>query len=229
MAINNAPGDLQVETIDKGYDVSRRRFFQLAGGVAGAGLLLSACRRTGASDTYVGADDTALLNYLYIIKCVTAAFYAQAVATPYLSITRSETDLQPDLRDQEIAHREFLKQLLGKSVAGNIVTELSAVTFSDRTSFLTNAIALEDLTVAAYNGTLKLFADPVHIPSIAKMASVDARHAGYMHDLLAHNSFGDGTVIDADGLSAAIAPAAGMAAIQKYLQTRFDYSKLPTY
>lgn len=230
MDINNAPGTLQVEEMDGGSDVSRRRFFQLAGGIAGAGLILQACRRTPPSDVYVGAGDIGLLNYLYIIKQVTAAFWAQAVVTPYYNITKSESDLQPDLRDQEIAHREFLKSLLGKSNLGTITMDLSPVTFADRSNFLSNAITLEDLTVAAYHGTIQLFKDTSYIPFIAKMASADARHAAYVHDLFSHNSFGDSSVIDpVTGLSAIISPRAGMTAIQRYIQTRFDSSKLPTY
>ena len=229
--MNNAPENIQVEEMDKVYDVSRRRFFQFAGGLAGAGLLLSAasCRRTRDSDIYVGEGDTGLLNYLYIIKQVTAAFWTQAVATPYYNITKSESDLQPDLRDQEIAHREFLRSILAANGLGTVVTDLSPVTFADKTNFLNNAILLEDLTVAAYHGTLKLFASAEYIPVIAKMASVDARHASYVRHLLAHNTFGDGTAIDVNGLSMAVSPTTGMNTIGKYLQTKFDSSKLPTY
>jgi len=46
---SHTPGNEQVEEVDKVYDVSRRRFFQLAGGIAGAGVLLAACRRTPPS------------------------------------------------------------------------------------------------------------------------------------------------------------------------------------
>ena len=229
MEIKNAPGNIQVEEMDKAFDVSRRRFFQLAGGVAGAGLLLSACRRTPSSDVYVGAGDTGLLNYLYVIKQVTAAFWGQAVVTPYYGITKSESDLQPDLRDQEIAHREFLKSLLGKQSLGTVTPLLSAVIFADRASFLTHATILEDLTVSAYSGAAQLFTDTSYVQVIAKMASVDARHAAYVRNILTRNSLGDNTLIDAHGLNVAIAPLAGMNTIGTYLQTKFDTSKLPTY
>jgi len=217
--------------MDRVPDVSRRRFFQLAGGIAGAGLILSAasCRRSPDSSVYVGEGDIGLLNYLYIVKTVTAAFWIQAATTEYTIINKSEHDLQSDIRDQEIAHREFLKKLLGKYAVSGVVTELSPVTFADKKSFLTNAIFLEDLTVAAYSGTLKLFKDKEYISYIAKMASVDARHASYVRHVLAPNTFGDTTVIDSNGLNVAIAPLMGLNTIGKYLQTKFDSSKLPTY
>ncbi len=226
--MNNKPGALPEEGTNNGMDLSRRRFFQLAGGIAGAGLLLSAasCRRTPPSDTYVGEGDIALLNYLYILKQVTVNFYAQAVATPYYGITKEETVLQVDLRDQEVVHREYLKKILATNAVKDITTQLSAVTFADKKSFLTHASGLEDLNVAAYAGVLKVIKNNELILTIAKMASVDARHAGYMHDLLAHNSFGP---LDNNGLDAVIAPLKGFQTMQQYIETKFDTSKLPTY
>ena len=45
MNIEKSPAMQQVEEMDKVSDLSRRRFFQLAGGIAGAGLILSACKK----------------------------------------------------------------------------------------------------------------------------------------------------------------------------------------
>jgi hypothetical protein len=228
MEMNNKPGSMQVEGTEQTYDLSRRRFFQLAGGIAGAGLLLSAasCRRTPPSDTYVGEGDIALLNYLYIMKQVTVNFYAQAVATPYYGITKEETVLQIDLRDQEIVHREYLKKILATNAVKDITTELSAVTFADKKSFLTHASALEDLCVGAYSGVIRVIKNNELILTLAKMASVDGRHAGYVHDLLSHNSFG---ALDNNALDKVIAPLSGFNTMQQYIQTKFDTSKLPTF
>jgi len=210
------------------FNPSRRQFFKLAGGVAGVGLMLSAasCRKTPASDTFIGSGDTALLNYLYLIKQVTVKFYAQAVNTPYNGITKEETVLQIDLRDQEVAHREFLKRLLDTNAVKDVNMDLSAVTFIDRKSFLNHACILEDLCVGAYAGVMKVLAADTHKLSLAKMASVDARHAGYMHDLQMHNSFGS---LDGNALDKVIAPKEGFAKIEEYIETRFDARKLPTF
>src|ERR1700741_2488407 len=130
MKINNDPL-IKTVGMDKGYDLSRRRFFQLAGGLAGVGLLLSSCHtRTGPSDTYIGSGDVALLNYLYILEQLEAAYYTQAYATPYYGMTTSELQLLLDLRDQEIAHREFFKKLLGTNAIGSISPNFSMVTFA---------------------------------------------------------------------------------------------------
>lgn len=229
MKIINAPESRQVEEMEQVQDSSRRRFFQVAGGIAGAGLLFSACRRTPPSNTYVGSGDIGLLNYFYILNMVEAAFYTQAVLTPYYGLTVSESALLTDLRDQEIAHREFFKKLLGKSAVTAIKTDFSLVTFADRNSVLTHATVIEDMMVAACNGAIQLFSNTDYILMTAKMATVEARHAAYARDLHAANSFADTSAVDASGLDLALAPLTVMNTAMKYIETRFDTTKLPTY
>jgi hypothetical protein len=227
MDMNKASADKQVEEMDKVYDVSRRRFFQLAGGIAGAGLLLSACHKTTPpTDIYLGADDVALLNYLYVLQQVEATFYIQACNTPYYSLTQSELQLQVDVRDQEIAHREFLKSLLGNNAVPNIVTNFSMVTFADRGSFLTNAYTLEDLVITGMNGCVHLFKNTNYALEVSKMVTVEARHSAYFRDILKYNTFSD-TVIDSHGLDGAASPAVVFEKAKAYVQTRFDSSRLP--
>ena len=223
------PNGTAGEETGKVVNTSRRKFIQLAGGVAGAGLIFASCRRTPASDTYVGEGDVALLNYLYILKQVTAAFYTQAVNTDYIGITLSEVQLQINLRDQEIVHREFFKSVLAGNAVKEITTDLSPVTFADRDNFLKHATDLEDLTVAAYNGVIQLITDNDMILTLAKMASVDGRHASYVRDIRKHNDTGSGLVINANGLNNVISPTAGMSMLDKYIETRFDITKLPTF
>lgn len=227
MEINNKSGIQEKEQAGN-FNPSRRQFLTLAGGVAGVGLLLSAasCRKTPASATYIGEGDIALLNYLYILKQVTSKLYAQAVSTTYNGITKEEVVLQVDLRDQEVAHREFLKKLLDTKAVKEIATDLSQVTFADKKSFLNHACILEDLSVGAYTGVLRVLTSDKYKLTLAKMASVDARHAGYMHDLQSHGSFGS---LDGNGLDKVIAPATGFATLESYIETKFDARKLPTF
>lgn len=230
MDINNMPAPVQEQENGPTYDVSRRRFFQVAGGLAGVGLLVASCRRTPPSDTYLGEGDVALLNYLYVLKQVTTAFYNQAVATPYYGITQSEIELQIELRDQELAHREFLAKLLGKNAVKTVTTQMAIVTFADKTSCLTNAATLEDLSASAYAGVIRLLKDQSYILYLGKMSTVDARHASYVRDILNHNSFASGmNVLDTNALNWVTSPGQGMAQLGNYLETRFDTSKLPTF
>ena len=228
MKIQNKPANMAAVEMDKSHDVSRRRFFQLAGGIAGAGVLLSACNRSGPTDVYIGSGDTALLNYLYILEQVEAAFYTQAVTTNYYGITASELQLLTDVRDQEIAHREFLKTLLGTSAIPAINIAFKGVTFADRTSFLTNAAQLEDLVVSGMNGAAPLFTDTDYVTSVSKMVTVEARHSAYFRDVYSYNSFADSTVINSNGLDQNNTPSyvLGMAE-NNYILTRFDSRLLP--
>ena len=229
MEILNTPGNEQVAETEKGYDVSRRRFFQLAGGIAGAGVILSACRRTPPSTTYVGSGDAGLLNMLYIVEQVQAGFYIQAAITPYYGMTSSESLCFIDLRDQAIAHREYLKTLLGTNAAKPIVLNLSLSTFADRTSTLANAYALADIAVGAYNGAARLVSSTDFLQALSKIATVQARRSAYMRDTLTYNSFADNSAVDSNGLDLATEPASVMAAIEQYIQTKFDISKLPSF
>ncbi len=228
MEIKNAPVNEQVEEMDKVSDVSRRRFFQLAGGIAGAGLFLAACKaRTKPSDTYLGSGDIGLLNFIYVIQQLESSFYTQAVATPYYGLSVIESQLLTDVRDQEIAHTEFMKGLLGNNAVTNISVNFSAVTFADRTSTLKYAAIIEDLAVSAINGSAHLFSDNQYVFALSKMVSVEARHSAYFRDLASNGSFADSTAVDNYGLDLAGTPATVFASATAYLHTNFDSSKLP--
>ena len=227
MTLHNTPVYKQEEATGEGYNLSRRRFFQLTGGIAGAGIILSSCKKTPTSTIFLGTGDTALLNYFYILEQLEAAFYTQAVATPYYGITASETQLLADVRDHEIAHKDFLKTLLGTGAITDIVPNLSAVVFADRTSVLSHAYAFEDLGVSAYNGAAELFTNTAYAIELAKIVSVEARHAAYFRDILHYDTFADSTVISPNGLDQKNSPQAVLAIAQAYIQTTFDSRKLP--
>jgi Ferritin-like domain len=212
--------------------VSRRRFFQVAGVLAGGSLLVESCRRSATNNVEMGKGDTALLNYLYIIAQLQAGFYTQAYATPYYnpSTTQlSEYQLVADLRDHQLAYVGLYQYLLGNSAISKVVLQMSLVNFSDRSSTLSNATTIQDLAVGAYAGAVQLFTNTKYIQLFAKMASVEARHAGYVRDALNYNTFGDGTVIDANGLGQALPPHTVIPLIQNYIQTTFDFSGVPSF
>lgn len=229
MDIKNAPVVPQATDTDSVKDVSRRRFFQLAGGVAGAGLFIASCSKGPATDTYAGADDVGLLNYFLIIAQLQAAFYTQAVATPYYGLSVSESQLLTDVRDQEIAHREFLKSLLGTNAVPALSLNLSSVTFADRDSVIRQAILFEDLSVSAYNGAITLFQDTSYLTTLTKIASVEARHAAYFRDLNVYNSFANATVVDSSGFDLSASPAVVIEVLKTYSYTLLDTRRIPTY
>ena len=227
MKIMNSPEEEQMEA-DKGYNVSRRRFFQLAGGIAGAGVLITACRpRSGPTNLYLGAGDTALLNFLYVLNQIEAAFYTQAAATPYYMADHKELLALSDLRDQEISHREFLKKILGDSAVAKINPDFSTVTFADRASTLTAGAKIEDIVISGLVGASGLFVNTDYALAFAKMVSVEARHSAYCRDMLTANTLTDITVTDVNGLAVSMTPSAVLAAAGTYSHTLFDSSRLP--
>ena len=236
MKLFNTPAILPDNDInkDKGsiQNVSRRRFMQLAGGIAGTGLLMDACRKSPSNNVNLGKGDMGLFNYLYVIAQVQAGFYTQACATPYyngLASQKSELDLMTDLRDHQLAYVGFWQQILNSNAISKIVLQLSQVIFADRTSTLSHAAILQDWAVGAYNGAAQLVATQSVIPIIAKIISVEGRHAEYVRDALNYNTFGDNTVIDGNGLGQALSPRIVLPLFQTYIQTSFDSTGVPTF
>jgi len=212
------------ETVD---NPSRRRFFQISGGLVGAGLLFSACHKSSDSGINLGSGDTGILNYAYALEQLEAAFYTHVISNPYTGMSTDEMALLTDIRDHEIAHREFFKAALGSSAIPALSVNFSSITFSDRNSVLTTAQAFEDLGVSAYNGAGRLITDPNYLGVAGKIVSVEARHAGYIRDLLSFNSFASSSAVSASGLDAEATPAAVLATASKYLSSKLNASNLP--
>jgi len=214
--------------------LSRRRFFGLTGGLVAAGMFVNACNRDDDPDPVVstginlGSGDIGILNYAYALEQLEAAFYTQVASTPYNNITAAETALLTDIRDHEIAHREFFKKALGNDAIPALEVNFSAVTFSSRDSVLATAKAFEDLGVSAYNGAGKLITSPDYLLLAGKIVSVEARHAAYIRDLISNGSFANSEVIDMNGLDKSRTPAEVLNIASAYLKSKLNASNLPT-
>ncbi len=213
--------------------VSRRRFFGLTGGLVAAGMLLDACSKDDGGNTNndginLGSGDVGILNYAYALEQLEAAFYTQVALTPYSGITTAEKALLTDIRDHEIAHREFFKKALADNAITNLDVNFSAIDFSSRESVLTTAKAFEDLGVAAYNGAGKLIVTPDYLVLAGKIVSVEARHAAYIRDLLSNGSFANSDVVDANGLDKSLDPKEVLSIASAYLKSKINANNLPT-
>lgn len=186
-------------------NLGRRSFLRYAGtgAIAATGIMaLGACRKHNDDSfgTYdIGSGDIGILNYAYALEQLEAAFYIQVVATPYSGMTGVETSFLTDIRDHEVAHREFFKAALGTNAMVGLTPDFSAVNFSSRQSVLATALAFEDLGVAAYNGAGYLIQNGDYLTIAGKIVSVEARHAALIRNLVNYSTFGDGTVIDSNG------------------------------
>lgn len=213
-------------------DLSRRRFLGYAS-LAGAGLLVAACHKdhdgqvlpSGEDTVDLGTADTGLLNYAYALEQLQAAFYTRVCSAFFANVSVEETRTLPDIRDHEITHREFLRNVLeGKAIA-DLEFDFSSVNFGDRTSVLTAAKEIEDLIISAYLNISKRFATQDYMLAIMKILSVESRHSAYVRDILTYNtfaSFGNNNTTDVEMI-----PEDVIAATAKYFKKKLLPNRLP--
>jgi hypothetical protein len=210
--------------------VSRRKFLRFAGAGSAAAVVLAACNKddnNNNSGVDLGSGDTGILNYAYALEQLEAAFYTQVVMTPYSGISDYEKMLLTDIRDHEIAHREFFKTALGAAAIPGLEVNFSSIDFTSRSGVLETAKAFEDLGVSAYNGAGRLITSPDYLVLAGKIVSVEARHAALIRDLLSNGSFADNTVIDANGLDKSRTPMEVLNIAKAYLKSTINASRLP--
>ncbi len=220
--------------------LARRSFLQFAGaGAVGVALMAAGCSKDkdyvppvdpvvpGENKVNLGTGDTGILNYAFALEQLEAAFYTKVVESFWSGIDSREKDFLTDIQLHEIAHREFLKNVLGDAKIGNLAFDFSKVNFSDRNAVLTAAREMEDLGVAAYNGVARLIKSKDYLAVAAKIVSVEARHAAYIREVLKPNSFAE-DVVNATGRDRALKPAEVLSAIKKYVTTEINASNLPT-
>lgn len=211
--------------------LSRRKFMRTAG-LAGATMafVAAACHKNNDSDNSgvnLGSGDIGILNYAYALEQLEAAFYIQVVATPYTSITADEKTFLTDIRDHEIAHREFFKKAIGSAAIPSLEVNFATIDFTSRASVLGTAMAFEDLGVSAYDGAGYLIKDANYLLLAGKIVSVEARHAALIRELISANTF-LGDQVDANSVNISRAPADVLSIAGAYIKTKINASNLPT-
>ncbi|MCG7855852.1 ferritin-like domain-containing protein [Flavihumibacter sediminis] len=176
----------------------------------------------------LGSGDIGILNYAYALEQLEAAFYIKAASSFYAGATMKEKTFLEDIRDHEIAHREFFKTALGSKAIGSLLFDFSSIDFNSRDSVLSTAKAFEDLGVSAYNGAGELLKSPDYLLLAGKIVSVEARHAAAIRDLLSYGSFAGPDVIDGNGLDVFRMPKEVLAIAGNYIETKIIANNLPT-
>ena len=196
------PRPLVVGSVADSRVVASRRSFLRLVGLGGAIALLprfvSACdsdEATNPTDGIAGSGnpliidfaqgDVAILQYALVLEHVEAEFYSRVVsAFGGSNITAADQAVLTEIRDHELAHREFLRGTLGADGAFTTTSTFSGVNFADRAEVLAAARTLENLGIAAYNGAVQYLTSPANVLSLAKIVSVEGRHAATIADLL---------------------------------------------
>jgi hypothetical protein len=218
--------------------IHRRKFLLFSGAAMATALVGVSCSTdlgddmgSDANAVNLGSGDTGILNYAYALEQLEAAFYTQVMATPFSSMTVMETEYLKDIRDHEIAHREFFKNALGSNAIQNLEVNFSNINFTSRDSVLATAKAFEDLGVSAYNGAGKLLTNPTYLLLAGKIVSVEARHAAAIRELIAPDTgtaFANAEVVNTQGLDLARTPKQVLEIASAFLKTRLNANNLPT-
>jgi hypothetical protein len=191
----------------------RRTFLRVAGASAATvSLVLAGCGTDTPAPTVdvntlsLGSNDTGLLNYLYLLEQLKTAFYQKVVDAPPSDLRAGEKAHFDDLRDLKLVHRETLRYVVGtdafdKAFEKPLPFDFSTLTLTTRAGVLAAAQQFEDLGVAASTGAMRLLTTLTTVSLLAKMVSVQARHAALVRDLRTPGSFaGDDVVISAPPL-----------------------------
>ena len=197
--------------------LARRSFLRYSGaGLALGGLVLAGCDDDDDDDTTpnrldVGSGDFGILNYAYALEQLEAAFYTQVLQGSYYSgASAAEKAIFSDLKDHEVIHREFLKDVLGNNAIKALTPDFSGIDFAQRTTaagsarmgVLDAAKAFEDLGVAAYNGAGRFISSVDYLTLAGKIVSVEARHAALIRELISPNTFVANDVVNIAGANA---------------------------
>ena len=184
---------------------------------------------TAGNTIDLGSGDYAILNYAYLLEQLEAQFYIMVSDQMYSGATSWETKRLMQIRNHEIAHREFFKTALGGNAIPQIKFNFSSVDFGSRMSVLETSRTFEDLGVAAYNGAGQYISNPAYLTLAGKIVSVEARHAGYIRDLLVPASFASSDVVNIMGLDRAFHPTMVLKAASPFLpaNTTINTSKAP--
>jgi len=230
---------IPIGNLDDWRSVASRRTFLRLVGLGGAIALLpsfvSACdseATTAPTDGFAGSGDAlvidfaqgdvAILQYALVLEQVEADFYSRVVTGFGTSnITTAEQAILTDIRNHELAHREFLRGALGADGDFTITSTFRGVSFTDRAAVLGAARSLEDLGVAAYNGAVQYLTSPANVLSFAKIVSVEARHAATIRDLLEPRTFAPSATDDV------FRPAKVAATVQTNLVDKLGFSNAP--
>ncbi|MXV50229.1 twin-arginine translocation signal domain-containing protein [Pedobacter sp. HMF7647] len=217
-------------------NVQRRSFIKYAGAATAAVALIAAgCKKShdgnNGAEAYLGRGDTGILNYAYALEQLEAAFYTQAVASfgGDSSWTVAEKALITDIRDHEIAHREFFKTALGTNAIGSLEVNFDSINFNSKANVLATAKAFEDLGVSAYNGAGYLIENGDYLTLAGKIVSVEARHAAYIRDLISNGSFAGADVVNpTTGLDTSRSPQEVLGIAGAYIKTKINANDLPS-
>ena len=187
---------LQEEKLISSFGIQRRNMLKFFGASVAVVALGTACNKNDNANqdtgVFLGAGDFQILNFAYALEQLEAAFYTQVVTSAgFNAMSVIEKEYMADIKDHEIAHREYFKVALGSNAIKGLTPNFGAVDFTTRAGVLAQAKAFEDTGVSAYNGAGQYIVDGNYLTAAGKIVSVEARHAALIRDLISNGTFSD--------------------------------------
>ncbi|HET7189303.1 MAG TPA: ferritin-like domain-containing protein, partial [Gemmatimonadaceae bacterium] len=129
--MSDREGTVVVRRAEELFSVPTRRNFLKALGVGGTILVLPSVFAACSDDDSITAPggpvslnlatDTGILNYAFALEQLEAAFYTAVVASAaFGGMSAEQKEVMVDLRNHEVAHREFLRVALGSNAIGDL-------------------------------------------------------------------------------------------------------------
>ncbi|HTK48891.1 MAG TPA: ferritin-like domain-containing protein [Gemmatimonadaceae bacterium] len=219
---------------------TRRDFLRLVG--AGGALLflpglLSACGSDAGAVTGTGAPgsgeplvidfsrgDVAVLQFALVLEQLEADFYSRIVAAFASSgFSIADQAVLSDIANHEVVHRELLSATLGADGSFAVSPTYGGLDFTKRADVLARAKAIEDLGVATYDGVAQYLQGADSLALLARIVSVEGRHAAVIRDLLdpLTGAFAPGATDDL------FSPPTAATALQGQIVDRIGFLALP--
>ena len=134
-------------------------------------------------------DVNGVLNYALTLEYLEAEYYTKGAAATNLVPTGKPAGAITTIRNHEVAHVAFLKQVLGDKAVPKPTFDFTAGgafsnVFSNYDTFLALAQAFEDTGVRAYKGQAGLLkGNQVVLTAALQIHSVEARHASHIRQM----------------------------------------------
>jgi hypothetical protein len=155
-------------------------------------------------------SDVGIFRLVHTLEQLEGAFYTAVVASnAFAGFPAAERELFVDLRNVEVIHREFMRTALGSQavpdIRGSIDQNRLKQILSSRENIVNTARMFEHLGVAGLNGAGKYIQDARNLLLAGKFASVEARHAAALRDIMPpagqnpNTAFAGDDIIDSNG------------------------------
>jgi hypothetical protein len=152
----------------------------LAGGALAAGGLLSGGLSKPALSQPSAAQDERVLEWLLQVEYLQADLYTEAERRG--ALTGELRELANVAGEQEREHIAALERALGTKARSKRPSFDFGVATTDPQKFLAAAVEVEELSLAAFNGQVPNLTDRRILLAMG-IASVEARHVGWVRDL----------------------------------------------